>query len=135
VNVVIRDATEADSGAIVEIQRESGGTPEWPLESYSVVVGECDGGVRGFLVTRQVASDEYEILDIAVAPAFRRLGVGRALLVYALELCRGVYFLEVRESNNAARRLYSEAGFEEVGTRPEYYSNPSESAVVMRKRS
>ncbi len=81
----------------------------------------------GFLVWRITGPDEYEVLNLAVAPRYRRRGVARALL--AAVICSGKWFLEVRESNTAARRLYASAGFQEIGRRRGYYSNPREDAV------
>ena len=74
---------------------------------------------------------EREILNIAVAPRFRRRGVADLLL--SSELASGCsYFLEVRESNVAAQTLYRKFGFKEVGRRKKYYANPPETAIVMR---
>jgi ribosomal-protein-alanine N-acetyltransferase len=57
------------------------------------------------------------------------------LIRAALKAHPGEVFLEVRESNTAARALYAKLGFSDAGTRPKYYSEPEESAVVMRIRS
>lgn len=78
----------------------------------------------GFALAR-VAADECEILTLAVAPAFRRHGIGRRLLAAAVAVAaaRGVHqlFLEVAEDNGAARALYAGAGFRPVGVREGYY--------------
>jgi len=91
--------------------------------------------VEGYVVAR-LAADEGEILNLAVAPQGRRHGVGRALARDALEALRGrgaaAVYLEVRESNTAARRLYEGLGFQSVGRRLRYYSHPTEDAVVLR---
>lgn len=91
--------------------------------------------VAGYVVARAVA-DEGEILNLAVAPAGRRHGVGRALVRAVLHALgtRGVrdVFLEVRESNAAARALYAAHGFREVGRRPRYYRRPAEDAIILR---
>ncbi len=86
----------------------------------------------GFVVTRAVAAGEYEILNIAVRPEFRRRGVARALIDAVGAESSGVLYLEVRESNESARLFYRAAGFAEVGRRPKYYRNPEEAAIVMR---
>ena len=91
--------------------------------------------VAGYVVARHAAA-EGEILNLGVASALRRRGVGRALAQRALgELqtrgARAVY-LEVRESNTAARRLYEALGFAEVGRRRTYYRRPVEDAVILR---
>jgi ribosomal protein S18 acetylase RimI-like enzyme len=96
--------------------------------------------VIGYLVSHEVCPPkggqpaEREILNIAVGPEFRRQGVARCLLVK--ELSRGgIHFLEVRESNLAARTLYERQGFETVGRRKAYYESPREAAILMRHLS
>jgi ribosomal-protein-alanine acetyltransferase len=82
------------------------------------------------------AADEGEILNLAVAPAARRRGLGRLLveraLAHLVEAGARAAYLEVRQSNSAARRLYGKLGFQEVGTRVAYYRRPTEDAVVLR---
>ncbi len=94
-----------------------------------------DGRPVGYLLAR-LAADEGEILNLGVAPDARRRGVGRALVREGLAAlaARGAsqVFLEVRESNTAARALYAEFGFGEVGRRRGYYRRPVEDAVVLR---
>lgn len=93
------------------------------------------GGVTGYVVAH-FGADEGEILNLAVAPAERRRGTGRALVERVMVALReaGVrsVFLEVREANTAARRLYESVGFKPVGLRPNYYRRPTEAAVVLR---
>ena len=77
-----------------------------------------------------------EIASVCVDPAYRRLGGGTKLLQTLLRQARlsgaqNVY-LEVRASNQAAQKLYRCAGFECIGVRKRYYTNPSEDAVLMR---
>ncbi len=131
--MVIRPATEADAPAIAAIQAGSAEASQWTPETC--VVAECDSQVAGFVATRAVAADEFEILNLAVAPEFRRRGVALALLSHVMERGDGTWFLEVRESNGAARALYRKAGFQEVGKRQNYYSEPAGNAIVMRIRS
>lgn len=99
------------------------------------LVAETDAGVVGYAIGR-VAADEGEILNVAVQPEWRRRGIARRLveaLLAALAAAgaRQVY-LEVRESNVAARQLYTAFGFGEVGRRARYYRRPVEDAVVLR---
>lgn len=96
---------------------------------------DAEDRVLGYLVARQMA-DEAEILNVGVAPESRRHGVGRALVAAGLERlaslgARQVY-LEVRESNRAARELYRGFAFSEVSRRAKYYRRPVEDAVVLR---
>jgi [ribosomal protein S18]-alanine N-acetyltransferase len=85
------------------------------------------------------ALDEAELLDIAIAPDFRRQGHADTLLAYAYEKlartgCAAVH-LEVRASNVNARALYAQQGFAEVGLRPGYYplGHAREDAILMKK--
>ena len=99
------------------------------------LVAETDAGVVGYAIGR-VAADEGEILNVAVQPEWRRRGIARRLVegllaVLAAAGARQVY-LEVRESNVAARQLYAAFGFGEVGRRARYYRRPVEDAVVLR---
>jgi ribosomal-protein-alanine N-acetyltransferase len=91
-----------------------------------------DGQLAGFVVSRKIAEGEREILNVAVHPKFRRLGVATELLKSELKRSPGAQFLEVRESNTAARQLYEQLGFKVVGARPGYYENPPETGIVMR---
>lgn len=82
-----------------------------------------------------LAADEAEILTVAVSPAFRRHGAGRALMLVLLRDARSRgaahVYLEYRASNEAARSLYASLGFTETGRRRNYYSRPREDAVLM----
>ena len=102
---------------------------------YEFGVAICAGTVAGFLVWRRLAEGEYEVLNLVVAPAFRRQGVARQLLGSVLPGAGRVVFLEVRESNLAARNFYKSMGFKEVSIRREYYDNPPDSAIVMKFHS
>ncbi len=90
--------------------------------------------VIGYVFGRLIAP-EGEIYRIAVREDKRRRGVGYRLLSYMMKTERGhgleTAFLEARESNRAARNLYSAFGFQEIAVRKNYYQNPSDNAVVM----
>lgn len=92
----------------------------------------------GFVLARRTL-DEAEILSLGVLPASRCSGVGRRLLAAAMRRLGssgvGVLFLEVAESNQAARRLYEAAGFRPVGRRERYYRTAAgqEAALVLRR--
>jgi ribosomal-protein-alanine N-acetyltransferase len=96
---------------------------------------EQSGSVVGFIVGRQVA-DEWEIENIAVTGSARRCGLGSRLVGEFLDLVRGrrgkAVFLEVRESNRAARSLYEKWAFLEVGRRKMYYQDPAEDALLLK---
>lgn len=98
-------------------------------------MAERGGALAGYIVA-QCAADEGEILNLGVAAAQRSQGIGRALVQRMLAVLagRGVrqVYLEVRQSNAVARRLYESVGFAEVARRPRYYRRPVEDAVVLR---
>lgn len=102
---------------------------------FLVAAAGDSGAIIGYVVALE-AADEGEILNLAVAPAGRRSGLGRALVQHILEAltARGVrqVYLEVRESNAPARALYAARGFKEVGRRQQYYRRPVEDAIVLR---
>ena len=83
-----------------------------------------------------IVFEELRLLNLAVRPSWRRQGVARRFVQYALHDARiqGVEcaLLEVRASNRAAQSLYDHLGFREYGVRSGYYMNPDEDAVLMR---
>jgi ribosomal-protein-alanine N-acetyltransferase len=129
--MTIRPAELRDIDAIGKIHDRSSWRPEEYLD-FDCCVAQEEGVVLGFLASRQIAPGEREILFIAVDPAYRRRGIAKRLLQNELDDRHGEWFLEVRESNLAAIRLYETLGFQVAGRREEYYSDPPESAIVMR---
>ena len=95
---------------------------------------EENGRITAYGIFRFLAG-EGEIQRIGVLPSERRRGLGskvmEAMTGYAREKRAEAIFLEVRESNEAARNLYKSWGFEEEGMRKDYYTNPKEDAVLM----
>ncbi len=133
----LRLASEGDLPAIARIQSASPEASQWEPASYLTYecwLAEAEGDLFGFLAIRQVAPGEHEILNLAVHPAGRRSGVARQLLQHVLTR-RGTWFLEVRESNSPAVRLYEALGFQIVGERPDYYHDPAGVAIVMKFNS
>ena len=125
------------------IQRAcKGSVADWPPGAYrgegryETLVAVEASEVAGFLLFRG-ATDEMEILNLAVSPRHRRAGVGTALLRAALAGAAGRgarrVFLEVRESNSVAIAFYQQLGFAECGRRPRYYSSPDEDGVVLSR--
>ncbi|MEI9975194.1 MAG: GNAT family N-acetyltransferase [Ignavibacteriota bacterium] len=124
--------------SIAAIQDASPGAAHWPVADYlqyQCSVATCDGIVAGFLAWRKLADDEWEVLNLAVAPGFRRRGIARELLQPLLSPGGIQVFLEVRESNESARIFYKSMGFQEVSARKFYYNSPAESAIVMKFHS
>ena len=145
---LIRSATAQDVAAITRLERESSTAAHWTERQYESRLGdpslserlilvawlETSTAILGFLVARHV-SREWELENIVVASEAHRRGIGTALLAELLSHAHAgdAVFLEVRESNSAARGLYAKLGFEESGRRRAYYSNPPEDAVLYRK--
>lgn len=118
--------------------------PPWPQElfesefnhSYSYTHGARVGGeLVGFLVCHFVL-DEVHILNFGIAPKFRRKGIGRMLIRSVLmefhERSARWATLEVRVSNQEAKGLYNQLGFQQIGTRAGYYTDDGEDALVLQ---
>ncbi len=142
--MIVRRAKFSDIPAVAALERAE--FPDGADEGMLARLLDIDGGIilaaeeeknlLGYVWARFVL-DEGDIGNIAVAPGFRRRGVGAALLAVLLdEAARrqtAVVQLEVRASNLAARRLYEKNGFETVGKRKNYYEKPTEDAILMSK--
>ena len=104
---------------------------------YSFFKEEVNDKIAGFIVLMDVV-DAAEIIRVAVLPEYREMGIGTKLIEKAVEeiMKKGMknIFLEVRESNSNAIKLYNKSGFEECGVRKNYYSNPKENGIIMIKR-
>jgi len=140
---LIRPVQAADAARIAELERQCFSDP-WSRQGIEEVIGlpigfglvaEEAGVVIAYLLARWVG-DTAEVLNLAVLPEHRRRGIAAALLGQALSELRrlGVadVYLEVRESNQAARALYGAHGFRVAGMRPAYYRQPTEDALVLR---
>jgi ribosomal-protein-alanine N-acetyltransferase len=144
--LTIRKALPDDVDDVAAIERRAFSDP-WSANSFRAlfgnplvhfVVAEDKSTARlvGYMVMWFVV-DESEIANLAVSEDARRAGVGARLLDHALAAARerrsAVVFLEVRESNAAARALYASRGFEIAGRRAKYYRKPVEDALVLRR--
>ncbi|HXE90373.1 MAG TPA: ribosomal protein S18-alanine N-acetyltransferase [Terriglobales bacterium] len=143
----VRPATVADLPAMLAIERASPTAAHWPEAEYRrlfaeeptqprlALVAEEDTSVVGFVVARGVAG-EWELENLVVAASVRRRGLGSLLLEALLYRLRALgaaaVFLEVRESNQTARRLYERHGFLSSGRRRAYYQDPPEDALLYR---
>lgn len=143
---MIRPATLDDLAEIMRLERASFPADAWsdammreeiasPHGHYRVL--EAAGRLAGYAGLRAVAgSRDADVQTIAVAEHARGRGSGRLLLRALLDIAgeRGVHdvFLEVREDNPVAQRLYVSEGFAEVGRRPRYYQPDDVDAIVMR---
>lgn len=103
-------------------------------ETNKILVASKDGLVTGY-ITYSTVLDEVQIANIAVHPDFRKMGIGQKLLDVLLEISQkedaAIITLEVRESNIPAVSLYKKCGYEVVGVRKNYYTNPTENAILM----
>lgn len=142
--VIVRAAAEPDIARIAAIERAAFSDP-WSAASFRsllngvavhfAVAAASEGDVLGYLVM-WIAGGEAEIANLAVDADARRRHIGSTLLQHAIAIARSggaeAIFLEVRESNVAARAIYSANGFREVGRRTRYYRRPVEDALILR---
>lgn len=142
--LIIREASLNDLDAILSIEELSFTVP-WTKASFAsaleseyvtVLAAERDGQTVGFGCI-SLLPPECEIPNIAVHPEERGNGVGGALFSAMLQLAEEkgaeIAFLEVRESNTPARSLYEKNGFAPMGIRRNYYTKPTENAIIMQK--
>ena len=142
--MMIRRMNVGDAPMVAELEKQCFSDPwseksiaseaENPLSYW--LVAEIEGAVVGYIGSQTVL-DAADVMNIAVSPAYRRRGIGEALVNALVDyLCqKGVIalLLEVRVSNAQAIALYQKLGFEQVGRRPKYYRNPREDALILRK--
>lgn len=143
--VTLRDATLADLDAVAALEAELFASDAWSREMVKeelagehrryVVLVDAAGRIRGYAGVLVLGSDG-DIQTIAVEPALRGAGHGRAIMNELLDEAsrRGAsqVFLEVRADNPAARHLYASLGFVEIGVRPRYYQPEGIDAIVMQ---
>ncbi len=143
----IRRAILADVPAILTLEKRAATAAHWSVQQYeTAILGEAPArvvlivedqgtGLQGFIVGKFL-QQEWEIENMAIAAHVQRRGLGSRLLGEFLDLARSqgaqAVFLEVRESNLAARRLYEKCAFVESGRRKVYYREPDEDAIVYR---
>lgn len=105
-----------------------------PLSCWLVAI---DGSKVIGYIGSQTAAGESDMMNLAVAPDHRGKGIGaslvNALITELLKRGSSALFLEVRESNLPAIKLYEKLLFQKIGVRPNYYFHPRENAVIMRK--
>ena len=154
----IRPLAEADLSLIRAWMRDAPKAPAWSDEDLAGIVEapsagqrrgrrgwiaeEESGSAMGFVVATALCIPnipaECELEFVFVSPEARQQGIGRTLVqtvfAWAGELGAEEVWLEVRESNMRALRLYEQCGFTIVGRRPGYYADPPEDAVLMRGR-
>ena len=107
---------------------------ENPLSLWLVAM---DGERLAGYVGSQTVLGESDMMNVAVDGAYRRQGVGKMLIEALAEHLKAreshCLTLEVRDSNTPARNLYASLGFSQIGRRKNYYRNPKEDALILRK--
>ena len=142
-NVQIREMKLKDLISVMDIERKIFKSP-WSeamflkeiKDQYSYVLENTEE-IIGYICGWKVL-DEFTITNIALKPEFRRKGFGKKMAEFIIARadkakCKEI-FLEVRESNEAAIKLYEKLEFSKIGLRKNYYPDPKENAVVMRKK-
>ena len=144
-DMIVRKMQPEDLLQVCEIEKDNFSLP-WSEKSFLESMERDDTlflvaldreEVAGYLGCYCVAG-EGEITNVAVKSSYRRQGVGGKLLETLYEEAKALhtqeFFLEVRESNEAAISLYSRQGFVKEGVRKNFYEQPVENAVIMWKR-
>ena len=140
--IEIIEMSENNVQDVYNVEANSFSVP-WSLNSFEnelkndaakYFVALVDGVVAGYVGMWEI-SGQCDITNVAVLPSFRRKGVGKRLIEHLIQYCKNAnlspIFLEVRQSNEPAKSLYSGFGFKEVGTRKKYYSDTGEDAIIM----
>lgn len=142
-DVTVRPAEQGDVPALTALEKDCFSMP-WKEDSFSFAIANpelfylpvllLDGEIVGYAVM-QCLFEEGELQNIAVHEDYRGEGYGKMLLLDCLDTACAQnaerVFLEVREGNTVARSLYESVGFEEYGTRKNYYREPTENAILM----
>lgn len=140
---MIRAAVIGDLPGMMALERQAATAAHWSATQYQdlfhnsgrVALVMQEAGLEGFVIAR-VVDQEWEIENMVIAAPARRRGLGTRLLGELLDLARAqnaaALFLEVRESNQAARALYEKSAFVESGRRRGYYRDPQEDAILYR---
>lgn len=141
---IIRQMDKKDIEQVERIEKEIFSIP-WSAHSFEdaamtkeniYLVCECNGVIAGYCGLWTVFG-EGNITNMAVDKEYRKKGIGEALMKEMEKRGRqkdvDIFFLEVRQSNAAARRLYDKMGYKEIGTRKRFYERPVEDAIVMSK--
>jgi len=155
--VIVRIATTKNIPDMISLSRESSTAAQWSEQRYESLFQTPEGSnarlaliaewvpkalqhemspILGFLVASHHAP-EWELENIVVAPESRGKGIATQLMRALLDRVQNTngesVFLEVRESNSAARSLYERLGFQQTGRRKSYYANPIEDAILYSK--
>ena len=140
--VTVSVANIDDVKDIANIENNSFSTP-WSekairesMDAGTIFYVAClNNKIVGYMGLSKIVGEGY-VTNIAVLPKYRRLGIGEKILGYVIDNTKAeleFISLEVRVSNIAAISLYEKFGFERVGLRKRFYTNPQEDAIIMTK--
>jgi len=142
-NAKIREMKLNDLNSVMEIEMKLFRSP-WTEamfikeieDQYSFVL-ENTKKIIGYICGWKIL-DEFTITNVAVEPNFQKKGFGKKIVEFIINRAKKVkcnnIFLEVRESNIVAIKMYVGLGFSKIGFRKNYYPNPKENAIVMRRK-
>lgn len=136
----IKKLTSEYVSAVAEIEKscfsnpwdETAITAELDNHCSEIYIAVDNGRTAGYANIYTVL-DEMDIVRVAVLPEFRRRGVATEILNTVLAEKQGTVYLDVRESNHPAISLYKSLGFVDTGVRKNYYTNPTENAILMKR--
>ena len=141
IKVEIKKGRSQDAAAILAVMEDVYEVSPWKLEqieadieqeSTSYFLAMEEGQVLGFVALQETLYED-EVLQIAVKRAFQGRGLAQQLLAQLPD--QKEIFLEVRMSNQPAQGLYKKMHFEEIARRKNYYHDPIEDAVIMKRNS
>lgn len=140
--ITFRKMVKEDAAGVEIVEKASFGMP-WSRQSFWEAAVNKDAyyllaldenEIVGYAGTWLVA-DEAHIMNVAIAPMHRTMGLGRKMMVELIRIVKGkgitAMTLEVRPSNTVARKLYEKMGFKSVGLRKGYYEDNKEDAMIM----
>lgn len=145
-DLALREMDWTDIPQLVELDRELFGAHAWAAETWwaelagrpqrRYVVAQRGGAVLGY-AGLDVQPDVADVMTIGVGTAAQGSGLGRVLLEDALAYAResgcAAMLLEVRADNEPAKRLYANAGFDQISVRRRYYQPEGTDALILRK--
>ena len=140
--IKIEKMTRDDIAGLLLLEQECFSVP-WTEQSFLYaldnenalfMVAKIDGNIAGYIGSQEVVGEVY-IDNICTSPKYRKMGVAAALLDEIISFAKHcnmiLVTLEVRASNIPAISLYEKFGFDRVGLRKNYYTKPTEDALIM----
>ena len=142
--MIIREMQEEDAAFVAELENsifnmntKPGSLADECRRDNSVYVVACEGDSIIGYCTIIASFETADLCNIAVKEDYRKQHIAEMIFEYAVKKCRAKsverILLEVRESNIPAICFYDKMDFEKIGMRKNYYSNPSENALILQK--